>query len=109
MATAQTDNLYQPAEHGGQGFHKISVSCNEGKKAFIDRALPHSDYQTKWAIRMLINRAGANWPMEGPQGPIEECSRGDALIQQHCGDISIGGGLPVAERSSATCASGERY
>ena len=76
MATAQTDNLYQPAEHGGQGFHKISVRCNEGKKAFIDRALRHSDYQTKWAIRMLINRAGATWPSEGPQGPIEDWRTG---------------------------------
>ena len=52
------------------------MRCNEGKKAFIDRALRHSDYQTKWAIRMLINRAGAIWPTEGPQGPIEDWRTG---------------------------------
>ena len=76
MATAQTDNLYQPAEHGGQGFHKISLRCNEGKKSFIDRALKGSDYQTRWAIQMLLRRAGASWPLEGSQGPIETWTSG---------------------------------
>ena len=75
LQTSQLDHLFQPAKHGGLGFHRVSSIIHERKKGLIDRAL-QSDFYTRRAMEQMIARAGVEWSQGHCSGPIDSYRTG---------------------------------